>query len=237
MLPYTTAPNGDEGTATTFGLTGLESGSFLWCATTRDRVSMDGDPNASSVRESDRVFMRGLRERITITTKGGLAWHWRRICFCTKGVYFGPINNNIETSRGWSRLLVNSTGSTTLENLASIVFKGTRTVDWLKPFDAKVDTNRIDVKYDKTRVISAGNERGIFKEYKLWHPMNKNFIYSNDEFGEEETLGSTTSNFHACGKQGMGDYWIWDLFEPATAGLSTDVLDFAPQATLYWHEK
>lgn len=62
--------------------------------------------------------------------------------------------------------------------------------------------------------------------------MNKNLVFSNDEAGETETSDA----FSTVGKAGMGDFYIYDIFQ----SIGTDAaqhLAFEPQATLYWHEK
>jgi len=231
MLPYTTNPDGSGGTPTSFGVP-QTGGFFLWCATARDRVSSQGDANAGSLRESDTVFMRGLKERIILTPNTPVSWMWRRITFTVKGSNFGPIANSIETSRGWNRLLVNSNNSTTSLGITTFVFDGAQNVDWFDTMTAKVDTQRVTLMSDKTRVIGSGNQLGRFHRYKYWYPMNKNFIYANDENGETES----TETYHATGKAGMGDYYVLDIFKCADTG-NTHILDFNPEATLYWHEK
>lgn len=237
MLPYATNPDGSGGTPTSFGVPST-GGVFLWNATARDRISSQGDPNASSLRESDTVFMRGLKERIVLTPSDDVSWMWRRITFTVKGAssVFTPIANYIETSRGWNRLLVNSNGSTTNTAIVSYIFEGAVNVDWLDVMTAKVDTNRVKLMSDRTKVIGSGNGRGRFHRYKYWYPMNKNFIYANDENGESES----TDVVHSLGRQGMGDYYVIDFFKcalPDTTTPAAHVLDFNPEATLYWHEK
>lgn len=231
MLPYATNPDGSGGTPTSFGVT-QAGGVFLWCSTARDRVSSQGDANAGSLRESDLVFMRGLKERIVLTPNTSVSWMWRRITFTVKGVTFGPIANSIETTRGWNRLMVNSNGSTTAQAITSTIFEGAQNVDWLDTMTAKVDTQRVTLKSDRTKVIGSGNNLGRFHRYKFWYPMNKNFQYSNDENGETET----TETYHSAGKMGMGDYYVLDFFKCADPS-GTHTLDFNPEATLYWHEK
>ena len=62
--------------------------------------------------------------------------------------------------------------------------------------------------------------------------MNKNMVYANDENGEGETLDVIST----ASKHGMGDYYVVDFFN-ANGGTASDLLDFNPEATLYWHEK
>nr|QJB18631.1 MAG: capsid protein [Genomoviridae sp.] len=233
MLPYSTNPDGSGGTPTSFGIP-QSGGLFLWNATARDRVSSQGDANALALRESDTVFMRGLKERIVLTPNDSVSWMWRRITFTTKGAtsIFAPIAHFIETSRGWNRLLVNSNSSTTSTAITSYIFDGASGTDWNDFMTAKVDTQRVTLKSDITKVIGSGNSFGRFHRYKYWYPMNKNFIYANDEQGETES----TDVVHSLAKGGMGDYYVVDFFKCADPA-GTHTLDFNPEATLYWHEK
>lgn len=63
--------------------------------------------------------------------------------------------------------------------------------------------------------------------------MNKNLTYDDDENG-----GDLQSNFlSTLGKRGMGDYWVIDIFGAAPGATAGSTLVFAPEASLYWHEK
>lgn len=233
MLPVVAA---NDGTATVPGpltINGNQPMMLLWCATARDRVSNVGRDNASSVRESDLVYMRGLKEKINIVTTTQASWHWRRICFTAKGVnQFLTAVDALETSAGWVRLLTNINNTTSGNNILGYVFKGTQGVDWYDAFTAKVDTNRVSIKYDQTRNFSSGNAQGRYFKHKNWFPMNQNLMYSNDEAGESES----NDNHSTLGRAGMGDYYVLDFITCAT-GQSADTMLFTPEATLYWHEK
>ncbi len=129
-------------------------------------------------------------------------------------------------------MLYNRAGTTDAANINGLVFKGVANVDWVDPFVAKVDTQRVTLKYDHTRVFSSGNQQGKFFQDSRWYPMNKNLLYNNDENGESE-IDATFSTF---AKPGMGDYYVMDIFD-AASGAVGDVLQFRPEATIYWHEK
>lgn len=235
MQPFVIAPDG-SGTGVV-GPVLIQGGvpmQLFWCATARDRVSNAGDSNSSSVRERDLVYMRGLKERISIVSNNAASWKWRRICFTAKGINgsFAPQIDALETSSGWVRLLTNQFGTNLGNLLRTLVFKGTFNQDWNDVFTANLDTNRISVKYDKVRILASGNQSGKYFDTKLWHPMNHNLQYSNDENGE----GESGDNHSTVGRAGMGDYYIMDFFASA-AGDSADRLFFGPEATLYWHER
>lgn len=203
---------------------------FAWCATARDRVSSLGDNNAVSVRSSDLTYMRGLKERMTIMTDSQMSWRWRRICFTVKGqIGLGVVV--LQTSGGYARLM-RPLSATEYNNMRSFLFRGAIGNDNLTPMNAKVDTNRVTLKSDVTRVLNSQNDAGRFFRTNNWYPMNHNLLYSNDETGE----GSTGDEFSTTGRAGMGDYYIVDLFESVTADTASH-LRVEPQATLYWHEK
>lgn len=211
-------------------ITGFQE--YIWCATARDRTTAaGGDPNASSLRESDLVYMRGLKERITLATDSSMAWRWRRICFTKKGPLGLSVTPALETSNGWQRGVYNLSSGDAI-TLNTSLFRGASGIDWSSPLIAKVDTQRVTVKYDVTRTLSSGNASGKFFRFNHWFPMNSNLMYSNDEVGE----GTSTDAFSTTGKAGMGDYYIVDIFQSIGAS-ATDNLRFEPQATLYWHEK
>ncbi len=203
----------------------------MWCPTARDRGSNISDPVSSSVRERDAVYMRGLKENIILKTNTSVSWRWRRICFTCKGMPLGTSMVS-ETNSGWTRQLWNRGATTFAALVANLIFKGQQGVDWQDVFVAKLDTNNIKVCYDRLRTLSSGNQNGKFFRDNRWYPMNKTLVYQNDEQGEAES----NEAFSTTGRAGMGDYYIVDYFDSASL-TSSDVLNFQPEATLYWHER
>lgn len=243
MQPVVASNSGGGATPGAYGYSAFGSvgavapAQFIWCATARDRVSnlSPGDPNASSVRTQDNVYMRGLKERILLQTNSQVPWRWRRICFTMKGldaISFSAVDS-LETSNGWTRFISNFWGSTYGNNLNIILFKGNQGVDWNDIMTAKVDTTRVTLKYDVTRTINSGTNYGVLRTHKMWMPMNKRLVYDNDELGESES----TQTHSTRGKAGMGDYYIVDFFLSHGSASASDSLSFEPQATLYWHER
>ena len=225
-------------------LNGVDFYFFPWCATARPATTSsgaDGNPIDNAIRTASTCFMRGLKENVEIATNNGRAWQWRRVCFTMKGDDFTLIAKagyrlDVLSSSGNQRV-VNSHGRTlTAPEMIPYVdkmFKGTVGLDWTDPFTAKLDTTRISVKYDRTRILQSGNEQGILRKVKMWHPMNKNLVYDDDESGDQEI----TNKYSVDSKVGMGDYYVVDMIKAGTGGTSDDRMAFVPQATLYWHEK
>lgn len=227
---------------------GNNAGYFLWAATARDLIPGTGGTLAAISNEANRTattcFMRGLSEHVRIQTSSGLLWFHRRICFTYKGddpfnTGFSDVGANqlfSETSNGTSRLFFNNNINNTpnfQNNAHSTLFRGTQGNDWNDILTATVDTRRVTLKFDKTWTMQSGNAQGLVRERKLWHPMNKNLVYDDDE----SALGETTNNFSVGGKQGMGDYYVYDIIIPGTGGTASDLLQINSSSTLYWHEK
>jgi len=228
-------------------------GGFLcaWIATARDGTNSTGTsaaPIDKATRTSNTCYMRGLREQIRIATSSSLPWEWRRICFTFKGAALVIRNGTtaavplwLETSNGYVRLTTCLTaGSSTSDQIAIAtqfvdhIFEGTYGADYSDILTAKVDTTRITPKYDKTISIRSGNDSGVQFSTKRWHGMNHNLVYEDREQGGIE---NDTNVLSTNGKPGMGDYYVVDFFKYHPSATSADNLSFAPQATLYWHER
>lgn len=199
-------------------------------------------------RTAQTCYMRGLSENIRIQTSSGVPWFHRRICFSSRGASaFNTINsadtapvqpsgNSVDTSSGMERLWFNSSINNTPATVMAqenTLFKGIYNSDWNDPILAPIDTARVDLKFDKVWCIRSGNSSGTIKERKLWHPMNKNLVYNDDENGE----GEDTSYFSVGDKRGMGDYYVLDIFQAGAGAGAGDLLNVFSNSTLYWHEK
>lgn len=172
-----------------------------------------------------------------ITTGSAASWRWRRIVFAAKGLQDAITGfvGNYETSNGWPRAIIDYSGadpSVTRNQWENFMFEGNAGQDWYSTFTAKVDTKRCTLLYDRTRIINSGNQSGRFAAYKLWHPINKNVVYANDEAGEGKSNQSTSVQ----SKAGLGDVYVIDMFSCAS-GNAADQLVFEPECTTYWHEK
>jgi len=147
-----------------------------------------------------------------------------------------PFTPYLDTSNGierpWLNTQINNM-STTQTNMWGLLYKGVVGKDWDDLITAPLDNSRISVKFDKTWTMQSGNGNGIVRERKLWHPMNKNIVYDDDESGDIEL----SSYFSVDSKAGMGDYYVVDVFQPGTGATSSDLLQISASSTLYWHEK
>lgn len=220
----------------------------LWIPTARD-LSLANGPVGSIAQVAQRTdttcFMRGLKENIKVSTNTGVCWMWRRICFKFRGnqlidptsdtpsFTFNPyLDTSVGMVRSYFNVSINNQGNQ-FARLRGILFKGSEGSDWNDLLIAPIDTTRVDLAYDKYRKISSGNANGQLRDYKVWHPMNKNLVYNDDESGDVMTTayGSVTD------KRGMGDYYVIDIVVPNPGSAATDLLYMSSTASLYWHEK
>lgn len=230
------------------GASGLNVYCFPFCATARDNTAGSGGPNNRpgnkfdiATRTASNCYMVGLKENIEIQVPDGMPWQWRRFCFTYKGgeTLGGslPASNTgyspaREISVGWVRI-INSLGAVDQATFFNAIFQGVNQQDWVDPMTARLDPERITIKYDKTCTIASGNEEGVIRQYKKWHRMGKNLQYFDDESG-----GTVTPSFFSTlGNSGMGDYWVVDLFKPRMGATSSNNLSFNCESTLYWHER
>lgn len=219
--------------------------------TAMDLYDLQGEASTvanTAQRTATTCFMRGLAENIRIETSSGSPWFHRRICITSRDYRFYTLTTgdpsgvdtlvlargSIITSNGWQRLAANTNGiPLTQSTWLALLFKGQQGRDWDDYITAPIDTNRVDLKYDKTSVYKSGNERGVLIERKLWHGMNKNLVYQDDEDGDG--LASETSS--VTDKRGMGNYHIFDFFSQGSSGSTSDLLKVRYTSTMYWHEK
>jgi hypothetical protein len=223
---------------------------YLFCATAQDLLNNSGSinsPTYASQRTATTCYMRGLNEHLRIQTSSAIPWFHRRICFTHRGVSPFQVNNpkdspgfpfgtSVDTSNGMQRAWFNAAINlmdNTVADRVDLLFKGVANKDWNDYILAPVDNTRVDIKFDKTWIIKSANQSGALIERKLWHPMNSNLVYNDDESGE----GITTSYYSAATKSGMGDYYVLDMFQPGLGGGANDIINIYSNSTLYWHEK
>ena len=229
---------------------GNSGGTFLFSPTCMNLNQGTSSPNYAinvAERTATTCYMRGFKENLRIQTNSHLPWFHRRICFKFRGS--GPFTTSnpsdtptntvtpyVDTSNGMERLWLNQQVNAmpaTITSLNAILFKGAFNIDWNDIVIAPVDSTRVDLAFDKTWLIKSGNETGTILERKLWHPMNKNLVFDDDETGES----MQSQYFSVDSKQGMGDYYIYDIVQPGLGGSASDLISLTAHSTLYWHEK
>lgn len=221
-------------------------GVFVFCPTA---MHLDGDSlvRNTAARTASTIYAKGISERIRIQTSSGIPWFHRRVCFTIKGnTAFNTVQTGdtptvswapyVDTTNGMERLMLNediNNMAVTLGAQYGLLFKGTQGVDWNDTIIAPLDTARVSVKFDKTWTYQSGNANGVVRERKLWHGMNRNLAYDDDESGE----GMITAYYSVDSKVGMGDYYIVDFFQAGQGGGSGDLISINMNSTMHWHEK
>ena len=214
----------------------------VWCPTARpaeDDTGTKGSAIDKATRTNTNCYMRGVKENIQFEVLGGGSWTWRRICFRLKGDTINLANPDPatspvfrQTSNGMMRLM--TIDNTVIDRVTDTIFRGEFSVDYTSVTNAKTHSNRAQIVYDRTRIINNGNNKATARNYKMWHAMNKSLVYEDRESGDI----MNPAPFSVEGPAGMGDYYIYDIFQSNVGGVAdTDVLFFEPQATLYWHER
>lgn len=247
MLSFTTTPTSGGGVnqAPYLGaafINASTNGTFLWNATAQSLDAQSVIPNQAS-RTATTCFMRGLSEHLRVSTNSGIPWFHRRICFTSKQTFTYsdasgtlPRSTYIETSAGVQRLWFNATNNNNtgdVNAMYGLIFRGQNGSDWTDPLIAPTDPTRITVKFDKTWVYKSGNQVGTHKERKVYHPMNKNLVYDDDESGDAELQSYVSTS----AKPGMGNFFVMDIIQALQGGTSSDILRIDSNATLYWHER
>jgi len=220
---------------------------FIWCPTAQS-LDVNSTVQNSASRSASTCYMKGLSEHVRIQTSSGIPWFHRRVCFTTRGIspfntiatsdtsVFQPYSPYADTSNGIERLFFNTQSNvmpTTQAAMWGVLFKGQNGRDWNDLITAPLDNSRVTIKYDKTWTMQSGNANGLVRERKLWHPMNKNLVYDDDESGDVEN----GSYFSTESKAGMGDYYVVDIIQAGSGATSSDFLQINANSTLYWHEK
>lgn len=242
MLSYTNVdPNSEDPTVftqTAAVMSGLPGKvwTFGWMPSARPAETSTGQRGSkidAQLRTSQTIYAVGTKENLILNTNSNAAWEWRRICFQIKD-FFDTIDVG---SSGYFRQ-VSGSGMVRLiteipnGDILSALFKGARNTDWIDEMNAPIDTLKVDLKYDKRRVIKSGNEAATLRHFSEWYPIRKNITYRDDEEGESMFLAPVST----ASKLGSGDYYILDMFR----GVETaegDTLSMLANATFYWHEK
>jgi hypothetical protein len=218
----------------------------LWCASYRKLATTDFD----SVRTARSVYLKGLSETYRVEVFNA-PWQWRRIVFRTKDRFIGAnaqsptyatpaiggfASSNVRmvgqglTTPGQPAFTFE--GQTTAVPIEGIVFKGATGVDWVNPFNAPIDKQRIKLLSDQKFRVASGNESGAAKIKKFYTPLNTTITYDDDEAGVEQF----TSGF-ASDSDKWGNVYVLDIFwNEAGDDASLNDMLWTANSTMYWHE-
>lgn len=198
-----------------------------------------------ALRTSTKPYLKGLNERYDFVPGDSSVWYWRRIVFTTKDRTLVP--TLIQSSTGAQatagvnsiRVLRDQSGEATgnyqtlITNLIDRVFVGIYTTDWNDIFTAKIDKTRITPISDRFQRISSQNQTPNPAIRRVYTPINKTLVYDDEENGTSMSVSPLSTE----GKPGIGDVYVWDIFQAPIPVAQTSSLTIANTSTLYWHEK
>lgn len=218
--------------------------SQLFCPSARIIDADSGSKDEPNARTQPVTYSKGYKELTTLRVVGPSPWRRRRIVFSCKRLpvdlifidsSFSPsyysLYNNVPGG-GYVRQTA-LLGTTQVNALWTILFRGAAGRDWTSPFIAKIDTQLINVHSDVTTNLNPGNQAGAIRTLKQWYPTGKNMYYQDDENGVGPVLnGSFVSN----AKQGMGDIYVYDIYQSITNDANS-TMNINNEGTYYWHER
>jgi len=203
-------------------------------------TARDIDPTGTEdySRQSQNVYMKGFSDKFIINTNDASPWEFRYVAFRYKGPFIlqgaapGTYFYNQNSSGGYNRVAGVYQDSSVL-NLITEMFKGTRGTDWLNYQQATLDTARITPVLDKKFGIRSGNEHGTFLRKSMWVPYNANLTYAGDEVGDKVASQALSTN----GNRGKGDLYIVIFANVAGSFNQDSRANILFDSTLYWSEK
>lgn len=225
---------------------------FVFSPTCRDlTIGSDVNPDFDNTRTSSTVYNVGFKERLRYESSSSKPWLHRRICFTSRSkIWRTPYTSTTGatqarspyyeigggTAVGFTRLWANMSVNNEASPIATIyedIFQGKKDKDWSDVISAKFDTSYYDLKFDRTWILKPNNGSTILSNRSLYHPMNQNMVYDDEEDG-----GLQGESFFASNSRvGMGDYLVVDIFQPHAAAAATDLLKITSSSVMYWHEK
>lgn len=230
----------------------------VYLITGRERADLGSDLTAA--RGSNEVYWKGFSDNLLIQSTTSDPWKWRRIVFELQGgptatglteLYYmgrigldvapvqppesgGPGIKQIEPLQGLWRYArnFNFLPNNLMVAFLSGLFGGNAGFDrnYGQFLTARLDNKTIKIHYDKTRSINSGNDSGVLKNYKLYHPINKSMTYSHTEVGSMDTTSS-----YAAPASPLGDVYVVDLFTQLNDAPGS--LRVTGQGKSYWHER
>lgn len=225
---------------------------FMWACTGRG-FTLDDSPNMEAMRTSIDTYAVGLKEKIQFIANDTKIWFHRRIVFATKGLDTWALGVNglidfptahadpagisgLRYYRGFIAAGTIATSTTdelqARQHIEALLFKGAVGADWSQRLTAPVNTQNVNLMYDKTHKIASSNPGSAFVLKSFWHPIKRRLIYADQESGKDEIPAENSSRADSS----VGDVYIYDIFQPSIAS-GDSALQFVSDATYYWHEK
>lgn len=222
-----------------------DAGVNLFCYCPTYRYLNPSNAAYSALRTSTSPYYIGLSEKFNFQPSDNSVWMWRRIIVAVKeniGLDVQMKANgaqdsvNAVTTRPFHNLGITSSVQSwqdMYDEVQANLFKGIKTTDWSDQMIAKVDNTVFTVFCDKTRRIASGNDVSAPRYMKHYQPINRTVVYRDEENGVSVTPYPTSVQ----SKPGVGNIYVFDLFQAPVPKTTTSSLTFSCTSTTYWHEK
>lgn len=194
---------------------------LLWCPSGRDRDVSEYQ------RNRQKVWAKGVSDRFTITTPDATVWVWRRIVFRSYFRYTSALSSNGSTDYRRNMQLDDPQHASVAEDL----FQGSNGFDWVDPFNAKCDRQRMQIVYDKTKYVRPHASLGDVRVFKNYHPVNGTLTYDDEERGGD----MISSPWCVNAGQRNGNLYVFDIIKSNNTAGTGPMRVFA-DSTWYWHE-
>lgn len=216
----------------------FQSQCLVFIPNARDKtIPSGGDVNGISARTMTTIFSRGYRERVTLASNGVVPVRWRRICVSANA--FNLTGSNSALLGFYETTTVGMVRSLRLASLAEQgqiaidLFRGTALKDYSTYLDAVVDTSKVNLIYDRTRVLQSTTSANWGKTYKFWYNHNRPITYNDNESG-------TSYNDTYISAANTQDMVVIDFFSGmsyANATPTATTVNMIAEGTYFWHER
>ena len=213
---------------------------FLWSPTYLEQ----NEESYDYVRNTQNVYFRGVQDRVFLSAS--FAFTWRRVCFFSYEQFVPALPFFVEpavpTDPQIMRRPLRRITPKTAEEFFAYAWKGTVDIDFTENtrWNAPLDDKLLTIVYDRSVTINPnyappdGATYGKSMTRKMWHPVNKNLMYSDKENGSTPS----TAGWTAMCPNSPGNFYILDIFSTGQdlPGDTTGVGSFGSEVTVYWHE-
>lgn len=209
---------------------------MIWCPTYRPHDEASNPHH----RNSQRVFWRGVRERVLLSASFELTH--RRVCFWSYRRFEEAVPYQDEAEDVWRRPLrtITPDGS---PDLFEELWKGHLDLDYTEDtrWNSPIDNRRFTIVSDKQYTINPnyqlpqGSSFGKTRTSKFWHVMNSTMMYDSEEAGSDDL----DSPWAAVAPGNCANYYVLDIFSTGQSleGDQPAVGTFSTTAGVYWHEQ
>lgn len=254
-MPCLTVTGGPDPPTDTVGTPGQMTGDRVWMyafspSARRSTNNVSDIPAPSRSRKGDfnreswKTYSVGYSERINFETGGAANWKWRRMVVSYVGDIYDVVpedtleylDRRSPPYPGQVRTMYDFAQNTFVQqSLCEILFQGQQGVDWADIFNAKLDSKRVRVIYDKVRHLSGGNNAAHWGGAKHYFRHGETIHYDEQESGDAKQINFNGSRFAEDGSPG-GNLLIFDFFACAN-GAASNLMRWSPTGTYYWHER